>query len=523
MEYRRYKPNEINRDRKAQLRWIIILMIPVLIGTFFLTGFIYTATSDSLTDAKTVSNQEIKDLKTYYFDEITLLDCYSDYVYNPDSLRQFMSPELINRYQPDVKTRRKYLARFQDADDKFVYIDIQTDSFTDLDETWTVNSENPDAIKGVTISACMKGHPLSDVDSDLFLEAYQQHNHNMSGETLNLTFVYENCATPQQYYQTKTFKASPLLFTALIFWVPSMIGITVAVRKRKMLKRYLEEYLRTESQATENNWYQQEINPASNGTNRIVPIHSENSKIYLDTGKLFEWLRQNPGKMQYEFTQSIPLTEKAPVIFFYEDGVKTLEYCLQPEGEEDFSGKYFQTSVRIGLTGNPSCPTMQMDGFISDTSKERSMTHDDIGYRMEGHFLACGGAVTAERKQKTRGQDLVAKGLKYPGYTTPGNVRLIGICPECQKSFAFHGYAYYMAQSDVAYSDDGMDCCEIRLYDIDKNTWTYETDGKTFRYYNSFGCPHCGAPYIDYQNYPQMKQFGVSGCVHLNRKPYCAQ
>ena len=51
---------------------------------------------------------------------------------------------------------------------------------------------------------------------------------------------------------------------------------------------------------------------------------------------------------------------------------------------------------------------------------------------------------------------------------------------------------------------------------------SYEEDGKTFRYYNSFCCPHCGAPYIDYKKNPGMKQFGVSGCVHLGRKAYHA-
>ncbi|MBR6090931.1 MAG: leucine-rich repeat domain-containing protein, partial [Anaerolineaceae bacterium] len=48
----------------------------------------------------------------------------------------------------------------------------------------------------------------------------------------------------------------------------------------------------------------------------------------------------------------------------------------------------------------------------------------------------------------------------------------------------------------------------------------YETDGKTFRYYNSFCCPHCGTAYIDYKHKPELKHFGVSACVHLGRKLY---
>lgn len=114
------------------------------------------------------------------------------------------------------------------------------------------------------------------------------------------------------------------------------------------------------------------------------------------------------------------------------------------------------------------------------------------------------------------------KGLKHVGYTTPANVRLIGICPECKKSFAFHGYANYMAQNDVAYSDDGLDAFVIQEQDIDKENWTHEQDGILFRYFNSFNCPHCGTPYIDYKNYHEMKVFGVSTCVHLGRKPYFA-
>ena len=163
---------------------------------------------------------------------------------------------------------------------------------------------------------------------------------------------------------------------------------------------------------------------------------------------------------------------------------------------------------------------MQVDGFISDTAEDKTMDTNDIGYRMEGYFLASGGVASKKRNEDLRGQDLVMKGLKYPGYTTPSRVRLVGFCPECKKSFAFHGYAFYMIQSDVAYSDDGLDCCEIREYNIDKENWSYETEGKIFRYYNTFNCPHCKTPYIDYKKYPKNKIFGVSGCVHLGRKPY---
>lgn len=72
----------------------------------------------------------------------------------------------------------------------------------------------------------------------------------------------------------------------------------------------------------------------------------------------------------------------------------------------------------------------------------------------------------------------------------------------------------------MAYSDDGLDCCQISAHNMANDDWKYETEGKTFRYYNSFCCPHCGMPYIDYRKFPENKSFGVSGCVLLGRKVY---
>lgn len=258
----------------------------------------------------------------------------------------------------------------------------------------------------------------------------------------------------------------------------------------------------------------------SSASQSLVPAKLEGTGIYVKSATLLEWLKCYPLAGQYELHGVMPLTEKAPVITLYEDDVKTREYRLQTENDEDFTGKYFLISVRMGMQGNPSVPVVQIDGFISATPEERNMTLKDIGYRMEGHFLACGRENTKVRQAMNRGQDLPMKALKYPGYITSANIRLVGICPDCQKSFCFHGYAFYMGQNDVAYSDDGLDCCQVSAQNIASEDWRFETDGKTFRYYNSFCCPHCGAPYIDYRKFPENKKFGVSGCVHLGRKVY---
>ena len=276
------------------------------------------------------------------------------------------------------------------------------------------------------------------------------------------------------------------------------------------------------------------LNKLKNGSNVLTPesgletddgvlrlITLRESSVYLNSNALKIWVRFHSTSSEYSFNKTIPLNENELTLSLYDDGVKVRQYTLETEDNDDFSGKFFHLCVRLNHVGNPPIPVAQIDGFISDSSEDQKMGLNDIGYRMEAYFLSCGGEAREQRIKMMRGQDLVVKGLKYPGYTTPANVRLIGICPECGKSFCFHGYAFYMGQEDVAYSDDGLSCCSISAYaPIDKEKWTYEVDGITFRYYNSFNCPHCGTPYIDYKSHPEIKNFGVSGCVLLGRKHY---
>lgn len=295
-----------------------------------------------------------------------------------------------------------------------------------------------------------------------------------------------------------------------------LLRFFTTVRNENQMYRYAETVIRR-SFGTED---AMKLGQARRRNANDAPAEFEENRVYVDSKALMKWMKEHVRTPQYELQGVLPLKEKEPVIELYEDGVKTRAYRLQTEGEEDFTGKYFFISIRMGLTGAPERPTAQIDGFISDTPEERAMTLGDVGYRMEGHFLKVGGNVAEERYKAMRGQDLVQKGLKYPGYTTPSNVRLVGVCPECGKSFCFHGYACYMTQYDVAYSDDGLDCCAIMPYNLDTDNWKYEEEGKTFRYYNSFCCPHCGTPYIDYKKHPENKAFGVSACVHLGRKLY---
>lgn len=310
-------------------------------------------------------------------------------------------------------------------------------------------------------------------------------------------------------------KSKRLKLPVTVIWFISsrMLRIFLPIENRDVAERYAETILRKSFNTNDS---MKKAKPIPYEERKPVSVSEQN--IFFDVDELLA-LKYSPVAMpQYEYNFVIPLTERTPVISVYEGPVKTIRYCLQTEGDEDFTGKFFHCSVRVD-TRKPLLAAL-IDGFVSDTAEEQKMTLNNIGYRMEAYLFRYDMKLFQETNGIMAGKDLVEKALKYPGHTTPANVRLIGICQKCNKSFAFHGYSFYMAQQDVAYSDNGQRCCTISDHDINPDTWSYEADGLKFSYYNSFCCPYCGEPYIDYKNNREMKQFGVSGCVHLGTKYY---
>lgn len=258
----------------------------------------------------------------------------------------------------------------------------------------------------------------------------------------------------------------------------------------------------------------------------------DNLSIKVDTQQLKKWLefKTNLNKCA---TADVLLKEKSPVIKVYEDGNLTQNYCLETYKNENFTGKYFHIEVRCGKPGNINAPVLQFQGNITDKieyrsnnavingTKKSSPASSDISYLSEILYLNCGGSCGKSMIEKTKGRDLYNKALRYRGFIISD--RLIGVCSECRRSFVFKGINLPYTNDTPAYSDDGTDvlCVPISKFENeDKNTWSYKIDGKTFRYYNSFNCPHCGAPYIDYKKYPEMKENYPLGCVLLGKKLY---
>lgn len=254
--------------------------------------------------------------------------------------------------------------------------------------------------------------------------------------------------------------------------------------------------------------------PVSDGKSQTdnEPVVVEDNRITLNKDAYFAWHEKH--RTPLEKCGAIALKTKTPSLLLYEGEELSHEYVLGNTKDEDYTGKYFLYSVRMSMVGNPVAPVVQIDGFVADSPDEESMG-SNTGYRFEGYHPYFGGIESSRRRLVQSGADLIEKGLKYPGYITPANVRLVGICDECGKSLTFIGYNYPGMNAEPLYSDDGTSVIESYDYNMDKDNGVVEKDGRKYRYYNSFCCKYCGHPYIDYNRKREMKQYGNLGCVYV--------
>ena len=184
----------------------------------------------------------------------------------------------------------------------------------------------------------------------------------------------------------------------------------------------------------------------------------------------------------------------------------------------------YSTHLSFVLLNEKDLLIVLCEGYISDSAVSGKINEGDkIIYRFEKHYLekkTKNSAVNAFKKND--GKDLDSKALHFPGFVTKSNVRCVGICQKCNKSFAFRMYSNRSEFSEPVYSDDGLDVYELKeeLSDNASVNKIWKVQGKTFSYYNSFCCPHCGGAYIDYKRHNSMKRFGNIACVHLGHKLY---
>ena len=135
--------------------------------------------------------------------------------------------------------------------------------------------------------------------------------------------------------------------------------------------------------------------------------------------------------------------------------------------------------------------------------------------RFQPFFLTKAYRATSQQRI---GKGAFERGLHYSGTITPTTVRVICICDNCNKSFTVQHFHGGFSDSQYFYSTDSKQTL-IVPYNKIKNLPTQlqkevdekiiaqveaelpkPTKGKgNYRYYNSFCCPHCVSPYIDFQ------------------------
>ncbi|QWV95128.1 hypothetical protein KP004_08105 [Geomonas oryzisoli] len=172
---------------------------------------------------------------------------------------------------------------------------------------------------------------------------------------------------------------------------------------------------------------------------------------------------------------------------------------------------WFHFSIRV--YENLAC---QADCVITDSQKydpEAFASGKAIGIRLQPFFIS-GGKV---KNEELYGKGLFARGLHFSGRVTSGNIILSCECDYCKNSFQIRSYHAGFSNSGYFYSGSGkytitvsdqVPGCPVVLSEPDtKDLAALEAilplapDGTRYKYTNPFRCPHCSAPYIDFETY----------------------
>jgi hypothetical protein len=177
---------------------------------------------------------------------------------------------------------------------------------------------------------------------------------------------------------------------------------------------------------------------------------------------------------------------------------------------------WFHLSVRVHQ--NLAC---QIDCLVSEKEKydEKDFAQGKIdGIRFQPFFIS-GAKVDNAGFQ---GKGLFERGLHFSGTITPGNVSLSCICDKCEKNFRIKSFHAGFSNLGYFYSESGSQTLVVSSYidsappamgkpDFEKLAkleaqLPLAKDGTSFKYKNSFRCPHCGSAYIDFERFPKQRE-----------------
>lgn len=210
-----------------------------------------------------------------------------------------------------------------------------------------------------------------------------------------------------------------------------------------------------------------------------------------------------------EKTPSVQVATGSSVAFVDSEGTAHRHSLTSASGWAHFS-------IRVHAS-----KAVQADCVISD-----SPTFDP-GAVMQGHatgirfqpFFLPGAPMSNDA---LAGKGLFERGMHFSGNITPGNILLGCECDACHQGFTIRSYHAGFSNAGYFYSASGRFTLTVSttvagspaplstpapaaLASLEQ-VLPLAPDGSRYAYLNPFRCPHCAAPYIDFQANPGLRE-----------------
>jgi len=250
------------------------------------------------------------------------------------------------------------------------------------------------------------------------------------------------------------------------------------------------------------------------GDSIFINNDSENMGRAFEIDAIFNFSNSIPELKVYENRQLVRLFK-----------IETLQ------SNADLSGQFLHSNIRI----LPNSGVM-IDGIISKSNLEfRNWTDENYeAIRFQPFYLSNAN----DNNFHLKGKGLFERGLHYSGTITPTGVRNICVCDDCKKSFTIQHFHAGFSEVQYFYSSDSSETLTvsygeienlpvqlqenidlIQLKIVERELSEMSNTEQPFRYYNSFMCPHCLAPFIDFENNKAIRPKEYYGNTYINKLP----
>lgn len=252
----------------------------------------------------------------------------------------------------------------------------------------------------------------------------------------------------------------------------------------------------------------------------------ENNRLKIVGNEIYIYNDISLRNKDIEIQPILKFLKEIPEIKIFEDGILIKTFIIEPKNSNpNLKDQFFHSSIRVN-----SNSSVQIDGYIS--KHQNSFEKNDEGIRFQPFFLSD----KEEINESLKGKGMFQRGLHYEGIISSGNIRLICICDDCEKSFSLEFYHAGFSEVQYFYSTNSKETLLVPYYnelgkvpfqlqkEINEQELT-EIESKlpksndgTFNYYNPFKCPHCGENYIDFIKNKEIRPNEYYVNYHLNQK-----